>query len=578
MRKKIFTVLVLIAVALSTHNASAQQTSSTSKSEAQAEAALREKAYALLETLAGQVSTMQSPENRARIASNIAGSLWTHNEARARELFIAVEQDINAGMQVRPDSEDQEDIQTVLVFQRLRMDTINRIIRNDPELAYDFYMATALNPDSKLSERAKEGERVLEIQLARQVAATNPDLALKLARKVLARGVSEELPKIFRQLNRKHKEQAAALYKDIVQKLGEADLVNDWNPRYFALNFANSITPPEIDEANYGELIGLFAKVAAAQGCNRKMAEDDEHSQVCSNLAPLMTMILKANPARGRQFSAWKMEIETYYFQPGPYNELEETATEGTVDDVLALTSKYPQMEDEIRWRAFRKARYDNELEVAQKIASGSRDSDWKKRMVAELETVQAQSATDKEKLAEIQQHLGEIKGTMQQVMFLVSAASQMGANDQKTAIKLLNQAGEISEQLPPGSEQLASQFARALVYCYFKNDRGLTIMEPLVPKLNELIEASAKLDGIERRYLRNGEWNMTGEGALGGLLNALAQFAAYFARCDFDRSVSISSQFERTEIRMMAQVKLAQGVLAGPVKPLPFSAGTYER
>jgi hypothetical protein len=95
--------------------------------------------------------------------------------------------------------------------------------------------------------------------------------------------------------------------------------------------------------------------------------------------------------------------------------------------------------------------------------------------------------------------------------------------------------------------------------------------MQSLLPKLNELVDASAKLDGLERRYLRNGEWNMTGEGILGELLTGLAHNAAYFARCDFDRAVSMASQFERPEIRIMAQLKLAQGILAGPAKPLPF-------
>src|SRR5262249_51903172 len=103
------------------------------------------------------------------------------------------------------------------------------------------------------------------------------------------------------------------------------------------------------------------------------------------------------------------------------------------------------------------------------------------------------------------------------------------------------------------------------------KSDRGLSIMQSLVPKLNELVEASAKLDGIEHRYLRNGEWNMTGEGILGEILTALAQNAGYFARCDFDRAVSLSSQFERTEIRITAQFSLARGVLRGPSKAMPL-------
>ena len=38
----------------------------------------------------------------------------------------------------------------------------------------------------------------------------------------------------------------------------------------------------------------------------------------------------------------------------------------------------------------------------------------------------------------------------------------------------------------------------------------------------------------------------------------------------DFDRAVAMSSKFERLELSMMAQLKLAQGVLDGPPqKPL---------
>jgi hypothetical protein len=578
LRTKIFAILILIAVVLCPHYANAQQTTSTAKADAEAEAALREKAYQLLETLAGQLGSMQSPENRARIGSNIAGSLWPHNETRARELLVAVQQDINTGLQ-NAESEDAEDVQTVMVFLKLRMDTVSRITRHDPELAYEFLTATALNPNSKLNDRVKENERAIETQLATQVAASNPELALQLARKVLTHGVSDELQNIFRKLNRKHKEEAAALYKDIVQKLGEVDLANDYQARFFAMSFGATISPPAIDEANYNELINVFVKAAAAQGCNTKMAEGDEHAEACRALAPLMMIVAKANPARSREFAAWKIDASSYFeSQTSPYRELEDAATEGTIEDVLALTAKYPQMEDEIRWRAFRKARYDNDMEAAQKIAGSSRDSEWKKRMVAEMETVNAKRSLSKEKIAELEKHVGQIKGGRQQVMFLLAIANQVGAQDRKTAIKFLNQAGEITETISPAGDRIAAQVVTALAYCYLKSDRGLAIMETLVPKLNELVEASAKLDGLDRRYLRDGEWNMSREGALGELLNALADYAAYFAYCDFDRAVSLASQFERTEIRMMAQLKLAQGILAGPVKPLPFGDNDYER
>ena len=83
------------------------------------------------------------------------------------------------------------------------------------------------------------------------------------------------------------------------------------------------------------------------------------------------------------------------------------------------------------------------------------------------------------------------------------------------------------------------------------------------MPKLNELVASAAALDGFENNYLRDGEWNMTGEGAVGGLLTALAQNAGYFAGFDFDRSVTLANQFERSELRLMAELKIAQSILA---------------
>jgi hypothetical protein len=89
--------------------------------------------------------------------------------------------------------------------------------------------------------------------------------------------------------------------------------------------------------------------------------------------------------------------------------------------------------------------------------------------------------------------------------------------------------------------------------------------MESLLPKLNELVDVSVKLDGYETSYLRDGEWNMSANGATGEILTLLSQQAGSFAWCDFDRAVSLASQFERPEIRLMAHLKLAQSILAGP-------------
>jgi len=111
---------------------------------------------------------------------------------------------------------------------------------------------------------------------------------------------------------------------------------------------------------------------------------------------------------------------------------------------------------------------------------------------------------------------------------------------------------------------------ALAMTYCRLKSSAScFRIMEPLLPKFNQLVDAAAKLDGFDTQYLRDGEWNMSANGRIGELLTRLSERAGFFAWCDFDRAVSLSNQFERIEIRLMAQVKLAQSILAGPPQSL---------
>lgn len=131
-------------------------------------------------------------------------------------------------------------------------------------------------------------------------------------------------------------------------------------------------------------------------------------------------------------------------------------------------------------------------------------------------------------------------------------------------AVKILDQTSALADAFPPGEKQTRFQLGLALSYCLAKDDRGFAIMESLLPKFNELVSAAAKLDGFDTHYLRDGEWNMSAAGSTGDLLTFLANNAGVFAWCDFDRAMSLAGQFDRTEIRMMAELKLAQGIVSG--------------
>ncbi|HSE21660.1 MAG TPA: hypothetical protein VLB68_08365 [Pyrinomonadaceae bacterium] len=536
------------------------------KNDSEADKVLRGKAFELLESLADQLATLRSAENRARLGSNIADSIWTHDEQRARQLFAGVEEDIKLGYKQSGNPEDQNDVHTMMVFLKLRSDTIERIANHDVAFALAFLKATALSND-KLLPYAAESDRVLEVRLAQQLAALDPDVALKFGRQSLERGFPPELVQVLKQLNRGHQEQARLLHKDIVAKLGTVDLATDWAALTLAQNLARTFTPPSAEDSTFRELINIFIKNAAAKKCDKR--DPEETWSFCYQIGPLLAQLQKIDPRAQKFAHVDDDDSRPYELQAGmdELNSLEET---GSAEETLALLTKYPSLAVEIQSRALRKARRVGDVELQRKIVADFK-GDPETRMHLEEQVARDESwlSVDEEKLIEIQTKAASLPRVMERLEYLFTAAARISQTNRPAALKLLEELGAQAETLKPGKERLQVQMGLALTYCSLNSDRGLSMMASVVPKLNELVDAAAKLDGFDINYLRDGEWNMSGEGAIGSLLTSLAQNANCFAYCDFDRSVKIAALFERTEIRMMAQLKLAQGILAGPPKPL---------
>jgi hypothetical protein len=555
-----------------------QPRNSTTDDSQSADKALRDKAFALLESLAGQIPTLQSSENRARLGSNIAASLWDHDEKLARSLLNGVQEEIRTALQ-NLSQQEPSDIQARMAILKLRMDTVERTAKRDPDLALAFLKATEPSPDPAARYPMSEDERAFELQLAQAIAAENPEMALKLGRQSLARGFSEGLFPVLRQLQRKHAPQAATLYKEAVAKVRDADIAKHLEAFDFAETFAQSFAPPAVDESDFRDLIGIFISAALANGCSDKMAEEDPRAEFCSQFGPLVKIMEKVDATRASRLKKWSPEAseETgYQWSPEPYNELNEVAQVGTPDEIIALARKYPEIEGDAYWRAMMKAEQLGDLDRARKIANEfSSNPDQQRRMLAQIEQEQKWASLDEEKITEIQKALENrrLEERLSTLLMLVSRASKNRA----LALKLLDQANGLVDSMKLARDRSAAQMLIAMIYCQHGSDRGLAMMESVLPQLNELVNAAAKLDGYDHNYLRDGEWNMSSEGSVGQILTALAQNAGYFAWRDFDRAVSMTAQFSRPEIRFMAQLKLAQGILAGRPKALPFQAPTID-
>src|SRR5690242_19238659 len=109
---------------------------------------------------------------------------------------------------------------------KLRADTVQRVGKCDAEFALACLSATVPQAP-EIARMFPDDQRNLEIQLAKQTAAGNPDIALKLGRQSLARGFSADLLPALRQLHRKHRDKGVTLYKEAVQKVRDTDLTEN---------------------------------------------------------------------------------------------------------------------------------------------------------------------------------------------------------------------------------------------------------------------------------------------------------------------------------------------------------------
>jgi hypothetical protein len=555
------TYIILLALLLLTGRAHAQEP----QARRTADPELQKKAIDLLRTVADQIGTLQSAENRARIGSNIVASLWQHDEQRARTLLGAVQSDINLGLQ-KVDEDERTTNQRRMVFLKLRLDTIKRIAKLDAEAALGFLKATEPDMDLTKWPDIAQMARSLEVQLANEIVAGNPELALKLGRNSLAHGFANDLFQLLRRLMRKDKEKAHILYKEIVAKLVKTGLEQYSSATYFAQTLAVSYKPPKVDEQTYRELINLFIDTAAQYGCGKLTAEEGE-SYFCQELARFLPKTERVDKSREVESTLPSEESDV---QDGRelFEEIEDLSRYGTVDEMLTLASKqHPELREHVYLRAVQMAAVSGDIERAREIATKHiTDPDSRQEILTQLDDHRAWQSMTAEKQAKAQEILSTIPNVLGKVTFLLTLAHTWG-HDRKTVVKLLTQVTEMLDTMKPGRERMQAEILLAMMYCLDKDDRGLDKMQELMPKLNDLVAASIKLDGYDSDTVTDGEWNMSSNGSIGNLLTMLSQGADSFAWCDFDRAVNLARQFERGEIRLMAELKLAQAILAGPPK-----------
>jgi hypothetical protein len=121
---------------------------------------------------------------------------------------------------------------------------------------------------------------------------------------------------------------------------------------------------------------------------------------------------------------------------------------------------------------------------------------------------------------------------------------------------------------------QLGAQLMVARVYAQLDPARSLTILEPIVDQLNELLGAATVLGGFFVEELVRDDEIMLGpisqlfSMASNDFLQHYVGDINALARADFDRTKALLDKFQRDEIRTLMRLLLAQSILSPQPTP----------
>ena len=531
---------------------------------------IEKKALDLLDSLTDQVMNLHAPANRMRAEIAVGDLLWSRDEKRARTLFTAALAQLTARI-ADLDYGDQEVYTEITRISQARQELVIRIAAHDPDLAIAALKQTRL-PDSNARARSSwtfQNEANLEMSLANIITAKDPAAAVKLARSSLSRGISWNLIAFLNPLYQKDASAAQGLYQEIVAKIKDDNMGRSPDLANNAWNLLSSFQPPQADEDTYRDL--LNTTLGYVLGANRETQTGMSMAQnFYYQLERMKPVVEKYAPARAAELRDWSRGVErTLDPQVKMYQDLRKVSENGTVDDMLALATKYPpEFQNLLYQNAAWKALTNGDTAKAKEITEMMPDPVQRRQMLDQLENQAANALEGNNKLVEARRLADKAKTIDRKIEILIRTAGELAASgDKKGGLDLLNEAKAIVASTPQSAAQMNAQLRLASAFMKADADQSFALLQPLVTKVNELVSAAAVLDGIDFQYLKDGEWQMPGTGNLGSLVYTLDQAVAALAQTDFDHARTLADQIERPEMRVLMEIDLAQTALG--IKPM---------
>src|SRR2546421_2841965 len=420
------------------------------------------KALDLVQALSEQVVNLHASANRIRAESEVADLLWVRDEKRARTLFTAAVTQL-ANQISELDYSDADVYNEMQRVNQSRQELVLRIAPHDADLAISALQQTRLQTDNRArygGNWTANNEANLEMMLANMIAAKDPAAALKLARTSLSRGVSWNVIAFLPTLYQKDATSAQTLYKEIVARIKDDNVTRNAELANNAWNLLVSFEPPKADEDTYRDLLTSMLNYILTS--NRQTAQGMNVAQnMYYQIERIMPLVDKYAPARAAEVREWTQGVE-HTLDPSAkmYQEMRRISEKGTVDDMLALASKYPpEFQNVLYQNAAWKAVSSGDTARAKEIADKIPDPVQRRQVADQIDNQASRAAEGDNKVVEARRLSEKANTFNRKIDILIQTANTIvnSGGDKKKTLGFLNEKERGPPATPPTAPRVKS-------------------------------------------------------------------------------------------------------------------------
>ena len=533
------------------------------------------KGKALLKELIENVAQLKASPTKVGFQLRIASLLETIDTKVAKEMmYAAVEAFVDFVSALNEDDEDNYFPQYSIAVQ-LRDQLIQALTARDPDKALAFMRSSKmlLHLDKEVSEVEDKQESVYTLNIANQIAKSDPKRTYQMAQDALKKGYSAVLTNTLQALKETAPDLSEQLENQIIDKLTNETIIK--NPD--AVQLTNILLRSSSNQGVQGTTTGLVKADTRVRLFDKLLAEclayspkkEINDNQVGSLVWTMLETLKSVGPAMNKRESVAAVEkkfaevSDSFYPQFRMMRDLQTNINGDSIEQSLEAINKAPQeMRDQLYQQVANNAAAKGELNKAREILTTHfGDNFQRKQLLRGLDQQVAYQSMSKGNVEEALRVIRSMPSAKMRSSMVAQIVAQLGDNLTKSAaLSLLDQAHSI---LSPSmrardAEEMAALMALGKAFLKYDSNRATEIIQPLIDQFNELESAARTLRTFAELEANDGLFlaaDDTGSGMVSVIPDVLGELAA----TNFDLARSLADRVNPVDVRLSSYIEMVR-------------------